>query len=327
MEELIFNCNGKMIKNGEKTIIAGILNVTPDSFSDGGKYFTLDTALAHAKSMIEMGATILDIGGESTRPGSHEITEEEEIKRIIPVICAIRKEYDDVIISIDTWRASVAKASIEAGADIINDITGLLGDERMPDVLASSNCGIITMFNPVIARPEHEGSRVFRTFGYGKPFSEERLKYFANLSILELMKEYFASTFEVCKNAGIEKNRVMLDPGIGFGLTMKENLELIHKVEVIHEMGYLSFVGVSRKRFIMNILKEAGYDVNLSTEDGLFMSDYASSFLSAIAAYNGVNALRVHNVSKHAQATLIGDAIRMSNIAKDINFSQYKPSK
>jgi len=327
MEELVFNCNGKVIKNGEKTILAGILNVTPDSFSDGGKYFNLESALTQAKNMMEMGATILDIGGESTRPGSKAITEEEEIKRIIPVINAIRKEYKNVIISIDTWRAKVAKASIEEGADIINDITGLLGDEKMAQVVASSNCGLVAMFNPVIARPDHEGSRVFRTFGYRKPFSDKKLEYFSTLSIIDLMKEYFEKTFELCNKEKIGKNRIMLDPGIGFGLTMKENLELIRNVEVIHQMGCLSFVGVSRKRFIINILKEAGFEASLSTEEGLSMADYASAFLSAIASCSGVNVLRVHDVAKHSQAILIGDAIRMSNLAKDINFSQYNPSK
>ncbi|MGP1439875.1 MAG: dihydropteroate synthase [Treponema sp.] len=327
MEELIFSCNEKIIKNGDKTILAGILNVTPDSFSDGGKYFNANDALTQAKKMISEGATILDIGGESTRPGSEAITEEEEIKRIIPVIHAIRKEDKDVIISVDTWRANVAKASIEEGADIINDITGLLGDEKMSQVIANSKCGVVAMFNPVIARPYHEGSRVFRTFGYEKPFSDEKLDYFASLSIIELMKAYFEKTFEICEKAGIEKNRIMLDPGIGFGLTMKENLELIHNVELIHQIGYLSFVGVSRKRFIVSILQTAGFNASLSTEEGLSVADYASSFLSAIAAYSGVNVLRVHNVSKHLQAILIGDGVRMSNLAKDVNFSQYKSSK
>ncbi len=324
MEELFFTCNGKIIKNGEKTILAGILNVTPDSFSDGGAYFNVSDALAQAKNMMAKGARIIDIGGESTRPGSVAITEEEEIRRIIPVISAIRKEYKEIIISIDTWRASVAKASIEEGADVINDITGLLGDEKMAEVVSSSNCGCIAMFNPVIARPLHKGSKVFRTFGYGKPFSDEELSSFNTLPIVPLMKEYFAKTLKLCEKAGIEKNRIMLDPGIGFGLTMKENLELIHNVETLHEMGHLSFVGVSRKRFIINILKDEGFDANLSNEQGLMMADYASSFLSAIASYNGVNVLRVHDVEKHAQAILIGDAIRMSSLAKDINFSQYK---
>jgi len=327
MEELFFRCNGKTIKNGDKTILAGILNVTPDSFSDGGAYFTVDKALAQAKSMIANGASIIDIGGESTRPGSVAITEEEEMRRVIPVLQAIRKEYKDVIISIDTWRACVAKASIEEGADIINDITGLLGDENMASVIACSNCGLVAMFNPVIARPLHEGSKVFRTFGYSKPFSDDELSSFNTLPIVSIMKEYFSKTLSLCEKAGIEKSRIMLDPGIGFGLTMKENLELIHNVEVLHQMGYLSFVGVSRKRFIINILKDAGFDASLSTDEGLIMADYASSFLSAISSFAGVNVLRVHDVAKHAQAILIGDSIRMSDFAKDINFSQYKTSK
>ncbi|MGP1437760.1 MAG: dihydropteroate synthase [Treponema sp.] len=328
MEELFFNCNKKRLKNTEKTILAGILNVTPDSFSDGGKYFNLDAALSQTKKMVDMGIGIIDIGGESTRPGSIAITEEAEIKRVLPAIHAIKKEYKELIISVDTWRANVAKASIEEGADIINDITGLLGDDAMAEVIAKTNCGLIAMFNSVIARPEHEGSKVFRTFSYGKPFSDEKIKHFSTLPILELMKEYFAHTLEKAKNAKIEKNRIMLDPGIGFGLTMRENLELIHNVNLIHQMGHLSFVGVSRKRFIINILKDAGFEANLATEEGLNMADYASAFLSAIASYNGVNVLRVHDVAKHFKAILIGDAIRMSNLAKDTNFSQYKaPNK
>ena len=327
MDDLFFTCNGKVIKNRKETILAGILNVTPDSFSDGGAYFTVDKALEKAKSMIAEGASIIDIGGESTRPGSEAITEEEEIKRVIPVLRAVRKEYKDIIISIDTWRSSVAEASIEEGADIINDITGLFGDEKMTSVIASSDCGIISMFNPVIARPWHEGSKVFRTFGYGKPFSDERLKYFRTLSIVDLMKAYFELSIELCERACIDRNRIMLDPGIGFGLTMRENLELIHHVPLIHCMGCLSFRGVSRKRFIVNLLKDAGFDASLSTEEGLNLVDDASSFLSAITTSASVNVLRVHDVAKHAKAVLIGNAFRMYDRLEDVNFSQYKSSK
>ena len=282
MQKLYFNCNGKIINNGDKTILAGILNVTPDSFSDGGKYVNIDNALIHVKKMIASGAKIIDIGGESTRPGSEAITEEEEISRVVPIIKAIRKEYKDLIISVDTWHSKVAKVALDEGADIINDITGLLGDDKMIEVIKNRKCGIILMFNPTIIRPNHEGSLIFRNFTLGKPFS------------------------------------------IGFGLTMRENLQLLNNIELIHEVGYLSFVGVSRKRFIINLLKDENINVDIKNDEGLFIADYASAFLSAIAANKGVNVLRVHDVKKHKQAILIGNAIRLSDFASNVNFSQYE---
>ncbi len=323
MQKLYFNCNGKIINNGDKTILAGILNVTPDSFSDGGKYVNIDNALIHVKKMIASGAKIIDIGGESTRPGSEAITEEEEISRVAPIIKAIRKEYKDLIISVDTWHSKVAKVALDEGADIINDITGLLGDDKMIEMIKNRKCGIILMFNPTIIRPHHEGSLIFRNFTLGKPFSIEELEYFSSLSIIDAMKEYFKKTLKICENAKIEKNRIMLDPGIGFGLTMRENLQLLNNIELIHEMGYLSFVGVSRKRFIINLLKDENINVDIKNDEGLFIADYASAFLSAIAANKGVNVLRVHDVEKHKQAILIGNAIRLSDFASNVNFSQY----
>lgn len=321
---LVFHCNEKCIKENQQTILAGIINVTPDSFSDGGKYFSPEAAIGRARELIGEGALMLDIGGESTRPGSVEITEEEEIRRISSVVSSIRKEWSDVFISVDTWRSNVAKVAIDEGADIINDITGLLGDNKMANIIANSKCGVVAMFNPTIMRPEHPGSLVFRKFCLATPFSDDEINRFSELPIVDAMKEYFAKVLGLCSEYGITKDRVMLDPGIGFGLTLKENLQLLNSVDLLHDMGHLSFVGVSRKRFLINILKEVQIEVDISTEAGLCVADTASSFLSSILAFKGVNVLRVHTIPSHLKAILVGDSVRLSDMASDINFSQYK---
>ena len=321
---ICFNCNEKCIKDGEPTILAGIINATPDSFSDGGKYSSLEAALERAREMIKDGALMLDIGGESTRPASSEISEDEEIKRISKIISAIRKNWPSIFISVDTWRAKVAEVAISEGADIINDITGLLGDEKMASVIANTKCGLIAMFNPTIMRPEHQGSIVFRKFYAKNPFSVSEQEKLAKLSIVDAMKEYFAKTLQICNEHNILKDRVMLDPGIGFGLTLKENLQLLNAIDTIHEMGHLSFVGVSRKRFVINIMKEAKFDIDLATDSGLQEADIASSFLSSILAFKGANVLRVHSIPYHLKAIMMGTSIRLSEHASDINFAQYK---
>ena len=320
----VFEAGNKKLSSEDSTIIAGILNVTPDSFSDGGRYFNVSDAVRHAKAMIADGAKIIDVGGESTRPGSEEISEDEETRRVVPVIKAMRDEGIDALISVDTWRASVARRAIEAGADIVNDITGLLGDDEMAPLIKEMKSSIIAMFNPIIMRPEHEGSRVFRSFGYGNPFTPKEQEEMLALPIVDAMKTYLNKSLDCAFEAGIEKTHIMLDPGIGFGLTMRENLELLHNIDVLHKMGYCSFVGVSRKRFIINILKNEGFDVELSTPCGLEEADLASAFLSAILSSNGVNVLRVHEVLPHYKATMIGNAIKNASLAKDINFSQYQ---
>ena len=158
--------------NHVKTAICGIINVTPDSFSDGGQFFALEQALQQARKLIAEGASILDIGGESTRPGSSyvEIEIEEEIQRVVPVIEAIRKE-SDVLISIDTWKSQVAEAALAAGANLVNDITGLMGDEKMAHVVAKAGAKVGIMFNPVMARPQHPSALIFPPFCFGQAFT------------------------------------------------------------------------------------------------------------------------------------------------------------
>lgn len=160
MEELICKYKNKVLESGKETILCGIINVTPDSFSDGGKFFGVDKAVKRAMELIESGARMIDVGGESTRPGSTYVEVEEEISRVIPVIKKL-KEMTDVPISIDTWKADVAEAAIEAGVDFVNDITGFMGDPKMAEVVGKSDVGAIVMFNPKIARPKHKSSANF----------------------------------------------------------------------------------------------------------------------------------------------------------------------
>lgn len=322
MEKLVFKYGNREILSGEKTILCGIINVTPDSFSDGGKYFGVENAVKRAKELMEEGATMLDIGGESTRPGSTYVDIQEEIERVVPVIKEIKK-FTDIPISIDTWKSEVAKSAIEAGADIVNDITGFLGDPKMAEVVGNSNAGAIVMFNPVIARPNHDGSKIFPKFGEN-PFTEEEIKNFEDMEIVELMEKYFKKSLELATKNNISKERIMLDPGIGFGLTKRENLVLINKIEKIREMGYFTFLGVSRKRFISNILEENGFNVNPETKDGIENRDDASAKLTAIASIKGVEVVRVHTIRKHLMATEIADAVRLADRMEDINFKAYK---
>ena len=306
-----------------KTAICGIINVTPDSFSDGGQFFAVDQALQQARKLIAEGASMLDIGGESTRPGSSYVEIEEEIQRVVPVIEAIRKE-SDVLISIDTWKSQVAEAALKAGANLVNDITGLLGDEKMADVVAKAGAQVVIMFNPVMARPQHPSSLIFPRFGFGQAFTEKELANFENLSIEDLLKAFFERALARADQAGIAKDKIMLDPGIGFGLTKKENLLLLRDLDKLHQQGYPIFLGVSRKRFVLNILEENGFEVNPETELGFRNRDTASAHVTSIAARQGVEVVRVHDVASHRMAVEIASAIRLADDAENLDLKQYK---
>ena len=309
--------------NHTKTAICGIINVTPDSFSDGGQFFAIEEALKQARKLIAEGATILDIGGESTRPGSSYVEIEEEIQRVVPVIKAIRQE-SDVLISVDTWKSQVAEVALQAGAHIVNDITGLMGDEKMAEVVAKAGAQVVIMFNPVMVRPQHPSSLIFPHFGFGEPFTKEDLAEFGQLPVEELMTAFFGRALARAKEAGIAKENIMLDPGIGFGLTKKENLILLRDLDKLHGMGYPIFLGVSRKRFVINILEENGFEVNPDTEVGFRNRDIASAHVTSIAARQGVEVVRVHDVASHKMAVEIASAVRLADDAENLDLKQYK---
>ena len=205
-----------------KTYVMGILNVTPDSFSDGGNYNSVDAALKRTEQMIQQGAAIIDVGGESTRPGYTQITDEEEIDRVVPIIEGIKKEFD-IPVSLDTYKSHVAKAGIEAGVDLINDIWGLKYDEQMAEVIAKGNVACCLMHN--------------RKDTLYQQFVED---------VLADLKESVA----LAKQAGIAEDKIILDPGVGFAKDYEQNLLIIKEVHRMKELGYPILLGTSRKSVI-----------------------------------------------------------------------------
>ncbi|MCW1175633.1 dihydropteroate synthase, partial [Mycobacterium tuberculosis] len=236
---------------------------------------------------------------------------------------AIREE-SDVLISIDTWKSQVAEAALAAGANLVNDITGLMGDEKMADVVAKAGAKVVIMFNPVMARPQHPSSLIFPHFGFGQAFTEEELADFEKMPIEDLMKAFFDRALARANQAGIARENILLDPGIGFGLTKKENLLLLRDLDKLHQQGYPIFLGVSRKRFVINVLEENGFEVNSETELGFRNRDTASAHVTSIAARQGVEVVRVHDVASHRMAVEIASAIRLADDAENLDLKQYK---
>lgn len=255
---------------GKRTYIMGILNVTPDSFSDGGKFNEIDAAVNQARKLIEDGADIIDIGGESTRPGAEYVTEEEEIKRVVPIIKAI-KEKLDVTISIDTYKARTAEESIKAGADIINDIWGAKYDKNMAKVAAKYNTPIILMHNRE-----------------NKPYE----------NLMEDVVRDLQESIDIALKAGVKKENIILDPGIGFTKTYEENLIVMNNCEVIKKLGYPMLLGTSRKSMI-------GLTLNLPVNERV-EGTLATSVMGII---KGFEFIRVHDVLENKRVAIMTDTI------------------
>lgn len=305
---------------GNKTEMCGIINVTPDSFSDGGKFFDVKNALNRAKILVKHGAAMIDVGGESTRPHSRIISAEEECARILPVIKALKEEID-VPISVDTWKAAVAREALNAGADVINDITGLLGDEKMANVIKAANASVILMANATLARENHAASACFPHFAFGNPFSKTELSVFSSMSATELVKFYIKKSLEKAENAGITKEKILIDPGIGFGFTNEENFEILSHLSAFTKSEYFVFLGVSRKRFLRSLFE----DSPLKDEKSAFEKvDLSSSYVSSVASFAGVKWLRVHTTRFHFDALKLVNAIKG---AKNTNFDSREIDK
>lgn len=293
----VFKAGKFTLPLGRKTYIAGILNVTPDSFSDGGQFFKPDEALRQAERLIADGADILDIGGESTRPGSRKVTVEEEIERIRPVIAQLASRFS-VPISVDTFKAEVAEAALSAGATIVNDVTGLLADPRMADVVARMKAGVILMHNAVLYRQGHPSATVFTNLPVLPEAVAEPLR---QLHLLAATRRYLALGCQRAFEAGVSDEQIILDPGIGFGLLTDESLTLIAELEQIQCLPGMKLpllVGPSRKRFIGEILDRPLADRAVGT---------AAAVAAAIA--RGADFVRVHDVATVAQTTRMCDAI------------------
>lgn len=260
----------KEYKLGERTYIMGILNVTPDSFSDGGKFNEIEAAVRQAKKLVEDGADIIDVGGESTRPGAEYVTAEEEIKRVVPIIKAIKKELD-VTISIDTYKSKTAEEAIKAGADIINDIWGAKYDKNIAKVAAKYNVPIILMHN-----------REDKTYE----------------NLMEDVINDLQESIDIALEAGVKKENIILDPGIGFAKTYEENLMVMNKCEVIKAMGYPVLLGTSRKSMI-------GLTLNLPVNERV----EGTLSTTVIGIMKGMEFIRVHDVLENKRVAVMTDTI------------------
>jgi len=267
--------SGRSLQLGERTIIMGILNATPDSFSDGGMYNSVELAVERARQMIAEGADIIDIGGESTRPGFAKVSQEEELERVVPVIQAIRRELD-VPISVDTYKAEVARQALAAGADIINDVWGFKEDPGMAGVAADFGCPVILMHN--------RRDRDYRD-------------YVADV-IADLRE-----SIRLAHEAGIPDERIVLDPGIGFAKDYAENLVLMRRLGDLAAMGYPLLLGTSRKTFIRRTLDLPADDVVEGT---------AATVALGIA--QGCDIIRVHDVQAMKRIAVMTDAIVRSRL-------------
>lgn len=253
-----------------KTYIMGILNVTPDSFSDGGKYNHLDAALFHTEEMLRDGADIIDIGGESTRPGHTVITDEKEIARVTPVIQAVKSRFD-VPVSIDTYKGKVTEAALQAGADLVNDIWGFKHDKKVADLTAKYGAACCLMHN------RHEA--VYENF-------------------LDDMVRDMEECVRIAREAGVGDDRIILDPGVGFGKTYEMNLEAIHHVDVLHRLGFPILLGTSRKSVI-------GLTLNLPADQRV----EGTMVTTVIGVMKGCAFVRVHDIKENKRAIQMTEAI------------------
>ncbi|MCL6642921.1 MAG: dihydropteroate synthase [Candidatus Bipolaricaulota bacterium] len=266
---------------GKRTLVMGILNVTPDSFSDGGQFFALERAVEHARRLIAEGADILDIGGESSRPGAQPVPEEEELRRVVPVIRAIRQE-SAVPISIDTYKATVAEAALEAGADIVNDISALRFDPRMGEIIARARVPVVLMHMQ------------------GEPRTMQQNPVYTD--VVREVKEFLAERIAFARAHGIEK--ILVDPGIGFGKTVEHNIEILRRLGELRDLGCPILIGTSRKSFIGRL--------GSTTPEPLPIHERLEGTIAStvIAVLNGAQIVRVHDVAPMKRALAIVDAVR-----------------
>ena len=252
------------------TYIMGILNVTPDSFSDGGKWNNLDAALKHTEEMIADGCDILDIGGESTRPGYTLLSDEDEISRVVPVIEAVKARFD-IPISLDTYKSKVAQAGVDAGADLINDIWGCKYDNKIADVIAKSGVACCLMHNR--KEPDYN-------------------------NYLEDVLTDLKGCVDIAKAAGVKDEQIILDPGLGFGKTYENNMELMNHVEILQKLGYPVLLGTSRKSMI-------GLSLNLPSDQRL----EGTIATTVMGIMKGCRIIRVHDVKENKRAAIMTDKL------------------
>jgi dihydropteroate synthase len=266
--------------SGPDPILMGILNVTPDSFSDGGEFLDPDKAVARAELLLDEGAQIVDAGGESTRPGSDPVSKEEELRRVIPVVRGILKARPEAIVSIDTYRSSTAEAALDAGACIVNDVTALRSDPKMARFVAERGCPIVLMHMK------------------GEPKSMQQDPRYED--VVSEVRYFLVDRAEHAIRAGVEPENIILDPGIGFGKTLEHNLELLNRLDSLVELGFPVLVGASRKSFLGKIIGSEDPKVRL----------FGTVAANVLAYERGATLFRVHDVWPNREALAIATAIR-----------------
>lgn len=260
-----------MFDYGKRTYIMGILNVTPDSFSDGGDFNNLDIAIQHAKDMVDQGADIIDLGGESTRPGHSYVDSDEELRRVIPVIKKLKQELD-IPISIDTYKADVAEEALKLGVTMVNDVWGLRKDKNMASVIGKYDAEVCIMHN-------QDGTN------YDK-------------DIMESIKDFFKVSIEMAMSCGVKKEKIVLDPGVGFGKDFEQNIEILRRLNELKDLGYPILLGTSRKSVIGKVLPvepKKRLEGTIAT--------------TVLGIRDGVDIVRVHDVYENLMAARMTDAI------------------
>lgn len=268
---------GQTISFGDRPLLMGIVNVTPDSFFDGGRFLDPQAAVAHAWRLVEEGADLLDIGAESTRPGSVPVEETEERRRLIPVVTAVAKAVS-VPISVDTSKAVVAKAAIDAGAVMVNDVTALRGDPAMVDAIVVSGVGVVLMHMQ------------------GTPQTMQKAPQYHD--VVEEVEDFLVERVRFALERGVAKNQIMLDPGIGFGKTLAHNLDLLAQLRTFTKLGFPLLVGPSRKGFIGELVEQSVQDRAWGTAGAI-----------ALAVEQGAHVLRVHDVAGMKDVVKVAAAI------------------
>lgn len=267
------SCRNKEIVLGERTLVMGILNVTPDSFSDGGKYNNLDAAMKQAEKLISDGADIIDVGGESTRPWHIlQISSEEEISRVVPIIEKISKNLN-TIISIDSYKYNVVEEAIKVGANIVNDIWGLQYDNgEMAQIVKKYNLPLIAMHN--------QNDEIYKK------------------DIILSIRDFFEETYKIADKYEVDRNKIILDPGLGFGKNAEQNIEVLSRLNEIRDMGPI-LLGASKKRFIGKLLNDLPFDERVE----------GTVATTVIGIEKGIDIVRVHNVLENKRACLVADGI------------------
>jgi dihydropteroate synthase len=295
-----WSLRSRTLELGKRTLIVGVVNATPDSFSDGGLYFTPENAVTHALRLLDEGADIIDIGGESTRPGANvsapippspiakdaqnpSVTAEEEQRRILPVITELKKQRPDALISIDTYKASVARAAIAAGAEIVNDVSGLRWDPKMPKTVAELKCGVVLMH--MRGRPEE-----WRTL---PPPGD----------VVLLVKRELREWVESAVLAGVRRERIVLDPGFGFGKSFEQNYPLLARFQDLQSLGFPLLAGVSRKSFIGRMLAKDSEDAPVGARL------HGTLAVQTALILKGAHILRTHDVKESGEAARVTDVV------------------